>query len=78
MSSDKTCKLQIVALSMLQNPSSIMEYFERKHLFTSIIRNIILLFGHNDPDVKETALINFETIMNMRDPMIIDITQVIN
>lgn len=76
MASDHSCKLQNVVFQILQTSTTIMEYFERKDMYSLIIRNIILLFGHTQLDVKEVALINFEKILSMRDPMIQEITQV--
>lgn len=76
MASDHSCKLQDVAYHILVTSSLTLEYFERKNMCNLIIQNIILLFGHKVDDVKITALSNFEKILNTREPMIQEITQV--
>lgn len=61
---------------MLQSPPSNVDYIERKHLFTSLIQNIIFLFGHENNDIKECALERFENLLQFKDPMVVDIIMV--
>lgn len=76
LAADESCKLQRIAFLMIQKSPSLIEYLDRKRIFTALIRSIILLIAHSNYEVKEVALGNFEKLLNTRDPMHADIMQV--